>query len=143
VPAAPPPTVGSLAERLQRSRTMAAIPSDRTSLEQRLASSLWVAGVRGWRRSVRIERTRPDFVFTRRRVAVFVDGCFWHGCPDCCRHPNSNTGYWEAKLDRSIERDREQTQRLSTAGWIVLRFWGHEIERDLDGCTRCVRSALA
>lgn len=142
VPAAPPPAVGSLAERLQRSRTMAAIPSTRTSLEQRLASSLWAAGVRGWRRSVRVERTKPDFAFLGRQVAVFVDGCFWHSCPRCCRRPASNTGYWSAKLDRNAARDEEQTQRLTDAGWTVMRFWGHEIEQDPESCALRIRLAL-
>jgi DNA mismatch endonuclease Vsr len=143
VPTAPPPAAGNLAERLQRSRTMAAIPSERTSLEQRLASSLWAAGVRGWRRSIRIERTRPDFVFARPHIAIFVDGCFWHGCPQCCRRPATNIGYWKAKLDRNIERDGEQTQTLTAAGWKVLRFWGHEIDGDPGKCALHIRLALA
>lgn len=143
VPAAPPPAAGNLAERLQRSRTMAAIPSERTSLEQRLASSLWAAGVRGWRRSVRIERTKPDFVFARPHIAIFVDGCFWHGCPQCCRRPATNTGYWKAKLDRNIERDAEQTQILTAAGWKVLRFWGHEIDGNPGKCASHIRLTLA
>jgi len=122
---------------------MAAIPSERTSLEQRLASFLWATGIRGWRRTGRVEGTRPDFIFPRRRVALFVDGCFWHGCPRCCRRPATNTDYWYTKLDRNIERDAEQTQTLEAAGWTVLRFWGHEIERDPEGCAQRVRSALA
>ena len=122
---------------------MAAIPSERTSLEQRLASCLWAAGVRGWRRGARVENTKPDFVFARRRVAVFVDGCFWHGCPTCCRRPATNTAYWEAKLDRNIERDGEQTRRLIAADWMVLRFWGHEIDDDPRRCASLVRLALA
>lgn len=113
---------------------MAAVPSARTSLEQELASSMWAVGVRGWRRSFRVEKTRPDFVFPRRRLAVFVDGCFWHGCPECQRRPASNSDYWDAKLDRNAQRDREQDARLIAAGWMVLRFWGHEINRDVDAC---------
>jgi DNA mismatch endonuclease Vsr len=121
---------------------MAAIPSERTSLEQRLASFMWAAGVRGWRRHTKIERTRPDFAFSRQRLAVFVDGCFWHGCPQCCRRPASNTSYWHSKIDRNLQRDREQTHRLEAAGWRVVRVWGHEIERDPEGCALRVRLAL-
>jgi len=99
--------------------------------------------VRGWRRSVRVERTRPDFVFSRRQIAVFVDGCFWHGCPQCCRRPTTNVDYWGAKLDRNMERDAEQTQRLEAADWKVLRFWGHEIDRDPEGCALRVRLVLS
>jgi DNA mismatch endonuclease Vsr len=122
-----------VAERQQRSRTMAAVPSQRTSLEQQLATFMWAAGIRGWRRNLKVECARPDFAFPRQKVAVFVDGCFWHGCRECGRRPASNTIYWTAKLDRNIERDREQTKRLRTANWTVLRLWGHEIERNPEG----------
>ncbi|HEY5287193.1 MAG TPA: very short patch repair endonuclease [Solirubrobacteraceae bacterium] len=133
VPPAPPPATGGAAERQQRSRTMAAVPSQYTSLEQQLAAFMWAVGIRGWRRNLKVGRARPDFAFPRQKVAVFVDGCFWHGCPECGRRPSSNTSYWTAKLDRNIERDDEQTKRLRSAGWTVLRFWGHEIERDSEG----------
>ena len=71
-------------------------------------------------------RRRADIVFTRARVAVFVDGCYWHVCPEHGTEPQSNAGYWSAKLARNVERDRE-TDRLATeAGWTVLRVWEHE-----------------
>jgi DNA mismatch endonuclease (patch repair protein) len=121
---------------------MAAVPSERTSLEQRLASAMWAVGVRGWRRRTRVEASRPDFVFTRQRVAVFADGCFWHGCPHCARRPTANADYWHRKLDRNLERDSEQSKRLKAAGWTVVRFWGHEIQRDPSGCAQRVAMAL-
>jgi len=71
-------------------------------------------------------RTRPDIVFTRRRVAVYIDGCFWHGCPEHATIPRSNTDYWVPKLARNIERDLEATASLTERGWTVLRFWTHE-----------------
>lgn len=70
-------------------------------------------------------RARPDLAFTRRRVAVFVDGCFWHGCPDHGRPPLSNGSYWGPKLARNAERDRIDTERLENAGWFVVRLWEH------------------
>ena len=69
---------------------------------------------------------RPDIVFTRARVAVFVDGCFWHGCPAHGRTPKSNTGYWEAKIALNRDRDERQTTALGAAGWTVVRIWEHE-----------------
>jgi DNA mismatch endonuclease (patch repair protein) len=69
---------------------------------------------------------RPDVVFTRAKVAVFVDGCFWHGCPSHGGKPRRNTTYWNPKIARNIERDQEQNERLTAAGWRVLRFWEHE-----------------
>jgi DNA mismatch endonuclease (patch repair protein) len=70
-------------------------------------------------------RPRPDIVFTRRKLAVFVDGCFWHCCPQHGRPPLTNTGYWGPKLQGNMERDSRDTQRLRAAGWDVLRLWEH------------------
>jgi DNA mismatch endonuclease (patch repair protein) len=69
---------------------------------------------------------RVDVVFPRAKLAVFVDGCFWHRCPQHGTEPKSNTGYWGSKLDRNVERDRETDERLRRAGWEVLRIWEHE-----------------
>ncbi|GAB2459264.1 DNA mismatch endonuclease (patch repair protein) [Conyzicola lurida] len=71
-------------------------------------------------------RTRADIVFTRRRIAVYIDGCFWHGCPDHGTTPKSNVEYWTPKLARNVERDAESTLALEALGWTVLRFWSHE-----------------
>lgn len=69
---------------------------------------------------------RPDLVFTRARLAVFVDGCFWHGCPDHKGRPKKNAHYWGPKIAGNIDRDERQTEALAEAGWAVLRFWEHD-----------------
>lgn len=71
-------------------------------------------------------RRRADIVFTRKRIAVFVDGCYWHGCPQHATLPKRNSDYWLPKLQRNIERDGDTDRLLREAGWIVLRFWEHE-----------------
>lgn len=71
-------------------------------------------------------RRTADVVFTRVKVAVFIDGCFWHGCPTHYRAPRSNSHYWEAKLERNRSRDAEISEALREAGWTELRFWSHE-----------------
>lgn len=71
-------------------------------------------------------RRRADIVFARAKVAVFMDGCFWHGCPEHFVPPRSNTEYWGPKIARNMERDRETTERLEALGWTVMRFWEHE-----------------
>jgi DNA mismatch endonuclease (patch repair protein) len=68
---------------------------------------------------------RPDVVFTRRRLAVFVDGCFWHQCPEHGTRPKDPTGYWTPKLQRNVERDAQTTEALEAEGWSVLRIWEH------------------
>ncbi len=71
-------------------------------------------------------RRRADIVFRKARVAVYVDGCFWHGCPEHGRTPTSNSSYWATKMSRNRERDRDTNHRLKEAGWEVLRAWEHE-----------------
>lgn len=71
-------------------------------------------------------RRRADIVFTKYRVAVFIDGCFWHGCPQHATLPKMNSDYWLPKLERNIARDIETNDALADAGWRVLRFWEHE-----------------
>lgn len=71
-------------------------------------------------------RRRADIVFARAKVAVFMDGCFWHGCPEHFVPPRSNTEYWGPNIARNMERDRETTERLEALGWTVMRFWEHE-----------------
>jgi DNA mismatch endonuclease (patch repair protein) len=75
---------------------------------------------------------RADIVFTRRRVAVFIDGCFWHGCPEHgSRTFGTNADYWVAKISRNVARDLDTTQRLREQGWTVLRYWEHEPATDV------------
>ncbi len=69
---------------------------------------------------------KPDIVFTRQRLAVFIDGCFWHCCPDHGHAPTRNTGYWGPKLQRNVDRDRRNDGDLATDGWVVVRIWEHE-----------------
>ncbi|MDV3291908.1 very short patch repair endonuclease [Mycobacterium avium] len=71
-------------------------------------------------------RRTADLVFTRRRVAVFIDGCYWHGCPDHHRQPSANADYWRAKVARNRARDAATDETLRAAGWTVLRFWEHQ-----------------
>jgi DNA mismatch endonuclease (patch repair protein) len=71
-------------------------------------------------------RCRPDIIFPKVRVAVFVDGCFWHQCPQHGTEPRTNSGYWAAKLDRNVARDRRNDAALEAAGWRVVRVWEHE-----------------
>jgi DNA mismatch endonuclease (patch repair protein) len=81
-------------------------------------------------------RVRPDIVFTAKRVAVFVDGCFWHRCPEHGSDPKSNTGYWKPKLDRNVRRDRVVTEALQEQGWTVVRIWEHESVEEAVGRIR-------
>ncbi|MBD0420741.1 very short patch repair endonuclease [Streptomyces sp. TRM S81-3] len=76
-------------------------------------------------------RRRIDVAFTRAKVAVLIDGCFWHGCPVHATQPKANAEWWRNKLDRNMARDRETTEHLAAQGWMVLRFWEHELPEDV------------
>lgn len=87
-------------------------------------------------------KVRPDVVFGKARVAVFVDGCFWHGCPDHGTIPRRNLEYWGPKLDRNIERDHRANETLDADGWLVLRVWEHEGSEATDRVVKAVRARL-
>ncbi|MFF4655072.1 very short patch repair endonuclease [Streptomyces sp. NPDC001381] len=76
-------------------------------------------------------RRTIDIVFTKAKIAIFLDGCFWHGCPEHATHPKANAAWWRAKLDKNMARDIETTEHLAAAGWTVLRFWEHETPADV------------
>jgi DNA mismatch endonuclease, patch repair protein len=97
------------------------------STELTLIRLLRAGGISGWRRGIVIPG-RPDFVFKRERLAVFIDGCYWHGCK-CRRLPKKNREYWEHKFQTNRAHDRRITQELRTSGWHVIRFWEHELKK--------------
>lgn len=117
-----------------RRRNMAAIRRRDTKPERALRSHLHRAGYR-FRVDLRLDlpggRVRPDIVFTRQKVAVFVDGCFFHGCPTHGKRPNiQNQDYWGPKIAGNMERDRKADRILQEAGWISVRVWEHEAPGD-------------
>jgi DNA mismatch endonuclease (patch repair protein) len=108
---------------------MAAIRRRDTKPEVALRSALHRRGHR-FRKDLRVDaggiKARPDIVFTRRRLAIFVDGCFWHSCPEHGRAPRVNEHYWSPKLAGNRDRDWRQASALESEGWLVLRLWEHE-----------------
>lgn len=122
---------------------MRAIKRTDTKPEVALRHRLHARGLR-FRKDLRLDlpggRVRPDVVFTKRKVAVFVDSCFWHVCPEHGRQPTSNEWYWAPKLSRTVERDRQADQLLRENGWIVVRVWEHErVDDSVDRVVRAVR----
>lgn len=79
----------------------------------------------------------------KRKVAIFVDGCFWHGCPICYKPPTTRVKYWSKKLYRNAENDRKVNEMLALKGFKVLRFWEHQIREDLGGCLKEVSKATS
>ena len=109
-------------------RRLQATPRRDTNAERLLRKALWSRGLR-FRvqfREPALPRNRIDIAFLGPRVAVFVDGCFWHRCPEHHSMPRANGLWWQEKLERNVARDAETTARLQSLGWIVVRIWEHE-----------------
>jgi DNA mismatch endonuclease, patch repair protein len=126
-----------------RSANMRANRRTDTKPEMALRRALHRQGYR-YRKDYRLDlaggtRVRPDIAFTARHVAVFVDGCFWHACPEHGTKPANNVWYWEPKLRRNVERDRAADAALAAAGWEVVRIWEHE---PLEAAVLAVLAAL-
>ncbi|MDI1312656.1 very short patch repair endonuclease [Prosthecobacter sp.] len=129
----------------KRSEVMSRIRSTgNAATELRLVALLRAGKITGWRRhlslplpppkavagkKLRKPRVRPDFVFRQQRLAVFVDGCFWHGCPRHATRPRQNRPFWDDKIARNQKRDRHVTRALRQSGWAVLRLWECALSR--------------
>lgn len=127
----------------QRRRNMQAVRNSETKGEIRLRAALRERGLIGYRKNTSVVLGRPDVAYTRWRVAIFVDGCFWHGCPECYVSPKSNEAFWQTKLAQNQARDTVVSAALRQAGWTVLRLWEHEIRGSLEECVERVTLALA
>lgn len=126
-----------------RSRTMRAIRSTfNKTTERRLISLLANGGFRGWRLRPKGIPGTPDFVFVRRRLAVFSDGCFFHGCPDCGHIPKTNVAYWRAKIARNQRRDARVSRKLRSMGYSVIRIWECHLRKRPVWCLKRIERAL-
>lgn len=118
----------------QRSKLMGRVRQHGTSIELLLRQKLWSAGLRYRLKTKEKLPGSPDLVFVRAKVAVFVDGCFWHGCPIHGTRPKTNEDFWAMKLSRNRERDAQVNRKLEALGWVPVRIWEHEVKTQLDEC---------
>jgi DNA mismatch endonuclease (patch repair protein) len=128
--------------KIKRSEVMSRIRSQgNKDTEVALANIFRRHKITGWRRNQKIFG-KPDFVFRRERLAVFVDGCFWHGCPRHATKPKSNRSYWRRKLTRNKTRDKLVTRMLRKAGWHVFRIWECDLTGHPESCIRRILEKL-
>ena len=119
----------------QRHKCMSHIRSNNTSIEVLLCKSLWHKGIR-YRKNVKTLPGKPDIVISKYKIAIFCDGELWHGKDWKSRKKTikTNRNYWIPKIERNIARDNENDKKLQNMGWVVLRFWGKEIKKNLVDC---------
>ena len=125
-----------------RSMIMSRIRGKDTGPEIVLGQALSRLGLR-YRKYYRLGRKTIDIAFVKKRLAVFVDGCFWHGCPICYKPPKSNKGYWAAKMKRNRIRDKKTNKELEANGWIVIRVWEHDVRSNANELARVIQKKLS
>jgi len=114
---------------------MSQIKSRDTTCECTFRKYLWSQGIRGYRKHAKMPG-KPDLFFPAKKLAVFIDGCFWHKCSKCFVKPASNSQFWRKKIGNNVEHDRKVDTILRKNGIIVLRIWEHEIRRNVQSCSR-------
>jgi DNA mismatch endonuclease (patch repair protein) len=127
--------------RETRSQIMSRVKQRDSRIELVLRSALWHAGLR-YHKHVRM-RGIPDLVLRRPKILIFVDSCFWHGCRFHCRRPKTHVKFWQAKIARNRARDLKVNRFYRRRGWMVLRFWEHQLNTNLEGCVDRVLAAVA
>src|SRR6266852_2612145 len=119
-----------------RSLIMSRIRSRNTAMEVQFARELRRARI-SFRQHAKL-LGKPDFLFSKAKVVVFLDSCFWHRCPYHYRPPKSRQEYWDPKIEANVKRDKKIRAKYRRSGWGVLRFWEHQIERDISACAEIV-----
>jgi len=121
--------------REQRTRNMSNIRGKNTGPELKLRKLLWSHGIRGYRIHYNLPG-KPDIVFTKKKIAIFIDGCFWHKCPVCFQEPETRKEFWMKKIQSNIDRDKKVNEQLQEDGWTLIRIWEHEIRKDPKKCIK-------
>lgn len=126
------------------SKVMSANKDRNTKPELQLRKALWESGLKGYRLHWKKAPGRPDICWPGKKVAVFVNGCYWHRCPYCdLPLPKSNTQWWKEKFEKNVLRDERKVQELEDAGWKVLIVWECEVKKDLENVVKNVAELLS
>jgi DNA mismatch endonuclease, patch repair protein len=125
----------------QRKYNMSRIKGKNTGPEVKLRKMLFAQGLRGYRVHYNLPG-KPDIVFVKKKIAIFVDGCFWHKCPVDFQEPETRREFWMKKINSNIERDKRVDEQLQKDGWQVIRFWEHDIRKNPDEIVKKIFSDL-
>ncbi len=125
----------------QRTKNMSKIRGINTGPEIKLRKLLWAEGIRGYRIHFKLHG-KPDIVFIKKKIAIFIDGCFWHKCPVCFQEPETRKEFWMKKIQSNIDRDKKVNEQLENDGWTVIRIWEHEIRKEPENAVKKIIAFL-
>jgi DNA mismatch endonuclease (patch repair protein) len=125
----------------QRTYNMSRIRGKNTTPEIKLRKILFAVGIRGYRIHHNLPG-KPDIVFTKKKIAIFIDGCFWHKCPVCFQEPETRKDFWMKKIQSNIDRDKKVNEKLKHDGWTVIRIWEHEIRKEPEKAVKKIIALL-
>lgn len=126
----------------QRKYNMSRIKNKNSLIELNLRKYLWKNNIKGYRIHYNIYG-KPDIFFTKSKLAVFIDGCFWHKCPKCYIKSETNSSFWNKKIKDNIKRDKKTDFELKKMHIKVIRFWGHEIKKNPNKCISTIRTSIS
>ena len=125
----------------QRKYNMSRIKGKNTGPEVKLRKMLFARGVRGYRIHYDIPG-KPDIVFVKKKIVIFIDGCFWHKCPVCFQEPETRKEFWMKKIQSNIDRDKKVNEQLKDEGWTVMRFWEHDVRKNPDAIVKKISEII-
>lgn len=125
----------------QRKYNMSRIRGKNTGPEMKIRKMLFALGIRGYRIHYNLPG-KPDLVFVKKKIVIFIDGCFWHKCPDCFHEPETRKEFWIKKINSNVERDEKNTVQLNEDGWTVFRIWEHEVRKEPEAVVRRIVDLL-
>jgi DNA mismatch endonuclease, patch repair protein len=125
----------------QRKFNMSRIMGKNTGPEVKLRKLMSTTGIRGYRIHYNLPG-KPDIVFTKKKIAIFIDGCFWHKCPVCFQEPETRKSFWMKKINSNVNRDKKVNEQLKEEGWSVMRFWEHDVRKNPDEIVKKISEIL-
>jgi DNA mismatch endonuclease (patch repair protein) len=126
----------------QRQLNMSRIRAKNTGPEVKLRKMLFAERIRGYRIHHNLPG-KPDIVFTKKKIAIFIDGCFWHKCPLCFQEPETRKEFWMKKIQSNVDRDKKVSAQLESEGWTIIRIWEHEVRKKPEDAVKRISEALA
>ncbi|MBK6399777.1 MAG: very short patch repair endonuclease [Bacteroidetes bacterium] len=126
------------------SKVMSSNKAMNTKPELKLRRAIWNKGLRGYRLHWKVLPGSPDIAFSKQKVAIFVNGCFWHRCPICnLTLPKTNSIFWKDKFNRNVERDKRKSKELKKAGWISIVIWECQVKSNLENCVYKIQKIVS